>query len=1248
MGGRHPQLTMLTDWLEEISLRSGWNPEALAVQGTDSRLTRDGLVKSSTVLARQLQEHGIEPGDQVAVCLDRAPIALVAFVAVLRVGAVYLPIDPRYPAARLRRMFGFRPAAVVTTQSIQQTLPDLDCPVIFAEGIQPGSERITAEAPRLVSDEHPAYLMFTSGSTGVPNGVVVSRRALANYAASLREHLDISERDVYLHTASFAFSASIRQMVAPLAAGATSVIAEEPARSDPRELLKLMERHRVTVWDTVPSVWKLAGQMRSRARARGESLALPDTVRLILLTGEPLRWELVAEWQRQVSKSMRIISLYSQTETAGTVASFPIPEGEIPSHGNVPIGKPFGDVSLFVLDRDGNPVPAGEGEGSEGEIFVASDRLADGYADQEELTRKRFLSGLPALGEHRRVYRTGDFVRVDTDGALIPIGRRDQRVKIRGFRVDLLEIENELGGFAEVEQAVVLASEESRLVAFVVPAAGTHPLSAALQEALRERLPQYAVPSQVILVDKIPLTGNGKVDREALLRLRDHPDTVEQAAEPDPIEAELVAIWEDVLSYKGARGEDEFLSKGGDSLSAVGLFLEVEERFGVRLPPNTLLTSGTLRSLAARIRGASQAAPAPSILALREEGRLPPLFLVHAIWEHMPHFKDLVKLLEPGFPVYALEPMRIAEMSAGEWDAAELAKYYGREIRRLHPDGPVIVGGWSVGGFMAFCVAVEMQSRGDSPAGLLLIDASSPTLRPLLRPNIAGGLRGRVEQLRMLAKRQIESFQLPLAQQWTRLVWMVREAVRRLREPRDSRSKRGFWVRAEVRQRMDQYRSPPYQGSATLFRSQAPAVDPNLENDLGWSKHILGEIEIVNLPGDHVSAIIEPQNMSVLASRISGIVKRESAQEAARLKRVTSENQGVLDRFVVESSKLAGREFIERQPWINQVTRDSIRHFATAICDDNPLWMSDAETGTGPSPAPPGILVAARYPVLHGAPLDLPLLSLLSEIEYTWERTIHEGEQLRSSPQLGEVRDVTDPSGVRRIYVDSQTTYSNAGGEILGRARATVVRMLNHHSYEVPDWSVYRYSDEEREHIIDGIYAEARTGARRLGEHEFVEGTRLPAIVRGPLTIGDMVCWHSGVGPSYRPGPLGYKDALATPQFRVRHPVTGWPIKYMLQHEDVNLAHQRGMPAPFDNGVMRFAWVSPLLTNWIGDEGFLSKLRVKVNLPFFYGDTCWYTGEVTHRCKEEDSWRVQIALTGINQHGAVITTGGAEVLLPPA
>jgi aspartate racemase len=1094
--------------------------------------------------------------------------------------------------------------------------------------------------------------MFTSGSTGSPQGVVVSRRALARYIATLDQAFDLSESDVYLHTASFSFSASIRQLVAPLAAGATIAIASEEAKRDPFLLLERMKSWEVTVWDTVPSVWRIVEQVLSRIGSEDQAVAVAETLRLVLLTGEPLSWDLVRAWRRHLRDHVVIKNLYSQTETAGTVAVHTVPRKCPDDEGPVPFGEPLPGVDLLLLDQDLNPVSPG----SKGEIFVASDRLADGYLHAEKKSAHRFLRRLEVDRLYDQVCRTGDFAHLGVDGLLTPAGRRDHRIKIRGFRIDLGEIESELARDPRLAQAVACAEPsaepgELHLVAYVVPTTGSTPSPEAIRSRLSESLPPQAVPGQIVLETDILTTPSGKVDRGALqTRRQQRLASRTEAASGDELERLLLAVWEQVLGYQSARIDDDFFGFGGDSLLAISLFLEIERHCGVRLPPSTLFTAATVRGLAPLLRAGSGTTHHGSLLQLNEGGEMPPLFLVHALWEHLPHFRQLVKLLDPEMPVYALEPTRDHRDIDRHSDIDQLIEEYARDVRAASSEGPFFLGGWSIGGLMAFGVAAELEASGTSPASVLLIDSASPSVRPGIRQKRDRENLGWLHHGGRLLARQLRSFRLHPREQWERTTWALDELRRRLRE--FIRRPPGHEIRErlkhEFRVIVDRYQPPPYHGAVTLFRSEQNFADPQLNRDLGWSDFALGDVQIVPMPGDHVSLVIEPHNMRLLAARITETIEQALHQLQEAPRSGGEDHQKVVDQFLEQSKKLSGHQFTERQPWNNVASRDAIRQFAFGICDDNPLWTDSAYAASGPFGrllAPPAFLVSARYPILHGAPVDAPLLSLLKDIELTWEKRVFEGDELQSSTQQGEAREVIEPGGNRRIYIDSLTTYRDVQGELIGRARGTVVRMLSQGDFQIDEWSAHEYGADDLKSIQDKMLTEKRTGQSTLRGDEIAIGTPLPTIVRGPLNIGDMVCWHAAVGPSYRPGPLGYKDILETPQFRVLHPITGWPIKYMLQHEDSNLAHQRGMPAPFDNGVMRFAWVSPLVTNWMGDRGFLARLKVTIHQPVLYGDTNWYTGEIIESSAEGEHTRIGIRILGTNQNGSITTSGSAEVLL---
>ena len=508
-----PDAAEFSNWLQRVGDFARLDPHRIAVQSQSRSLSFGDLEREVQTLALALREVGAGPGVEVAVCLDREPAAIVAFLAILRIGGAYLPLDPGSPATHLAAVLESVPEALVVTSSdMQGRLPRTESKVLII-----GDRAVSSETPlsgggiETVPDHFPAYIMFTSGSTGTPQGVVISRRALARYVVALDHAFGTTEDDVYLHTASFSFSASTRQLLAPLAAGATIAIASEKTKRDPFLLLERMQAWGVTVWDTVPSVWRIVEQVLSKIGAQDEAVEVSETLRQVLLTGEPLSWSLVQAWRRHLPPGVRVMNLYSQTETAGTVSVYAVPEDSSVSEGLVPFGEPLPGIELLLLDEDLKPV----GPGMEGEIFVASDRLADGYLNAESQSSQRFLRDLEIDRRYARVYRSGDFAHLGHDGTLTPAGRRDHRVKIRGFRLDLSEIETELGKDPNISQAVVCAEEseragESQLVAYVVPVANTAMDAGEIRARLGESLPPQAVPGQILIETDIPTNEIGR------------------------------------------------------------------------------------------------------------------------------------------------------------------------------------------------------------------------------------------------------------------------------------------------------------------------------------------------------------------------------------------------------------------------------------------------------------------------------------------------------------------------------------------------------------------------------------------------------------------------------------------------------------------------------------------------------------------------------------------------------------------
>ncbi|MBI4488344.1 MAG: MaoC family dehydratase N-terminal domain-containing protein [Deltaproteobacteria bacterium] len=364
---------------------------------------------------------------------------------------------------------------------------------------------------------------------------------------------------------------------------------------------------------------------------------------------------------------------------------------------------------------------------------------------------------------------------------------------------------------------------------------------------------------------------------------------------------------------------------------------------------------------------------------------------------------------------------------------------------------------------------------------------------------------------------------------------------------------------------------------------------------------------------------------------------------------MSNEIDAQIDEFIARTGEMTGSEVREREPWNTEASADAIRHFAYGTDDGNPLWLDPvyaAKSRYKKLVAPPAFLVSVLYPILHGAPMEAPLSSLIGGVEFEWFLPVLVGDQLRAKSIQKEMYEKKSSSGRRLIFVISECTYWNQNDAVVAKATGTMIRATQVGTELLFERPIHRYNDRELEEIGKAFKEERRTGAQTLYWDDISVGQDIPPIVRGPLTIGDMVCWNAALGPAYKAGRLGYLDLLKAPHAAVRNPVTGWKVKYSQQHEDFNLASQRGMPGPFDNGVMRFAWVAPLVTNWMGDESFLRKLYVQVKTPNIYGDTTWYRGKVVEKSLEGKRGVVKLEIAGVNQVGITTTGGWAEVVLP--
>ncbi|MGW2817230.1 amino acid adenylation domain-containing protein, partial [Streptomyces sp. NPDC001415] len=597
------------------------DPAAVAVVDGDTELTYAELDARASKLAHVLIARGAGPERIVALALPDPVEMTVAVFAVLKAGAAYLPVDPKYPADRIAFMLtDSAPSLLVTTEELAGRLPEPDCETLLvdraatAAELAAAPERAPVDADRraALAPHHPAYVIYTSGSTGRPKGVMVDHSGFAAMVASLISKFGVGTDSRVLKFASFSFDASVWELSLSLLAGGTLVIADEECRVPGRPLVDLMNRHRVNLAGLPPVV----------VGALPEGSTLPDDLTLIV-AGEACPPHVMERWAHQV----RMFNGYGPTEAvlASTVSD--------PLHGagHPPIGRPTEAHRVYVLDEALRPVPAGV----TGELYVGGN-LARGYLHRPGLTAQRFVAD-PYGPAGERMYRTGDLAMWLADGQLHYTGRADDQVQLRGFRIELGEVEAELAAQPEVRQAAALvrADEErgDRLVAYVVQAAPDAADPDLLRERLARTLPEYMVPAAIVFLDELPLTPQGKLDRRAL------PDAEEEARAPrgrgprTPVEEILCGIFADVLGKDAVGIDDDFFAIGGDSLLGTRVVSRIRTALSVELPIRTMFEQRTVAGVAERL-GSDEDGVRPALRRTeRADGeQLPVSFTQTRLW----------------------------------------------------------------------------------------------------------------------------------------------------------------------------------------------------------------------------------------------------------------------------------------------------------------------------------------------------------------------------------------------------------------------------------------------------------------------------------------------------------------------------------------------------------------------------------------------------------------------------------------
>jgi amino acid adenylation domain-containing protein len=861
----YPKDQTVIDILEKVADERK-TETALIVGQTE--VSYQSLERRASAVAALLRATGIMKGDRVPILFPRSAQFVACAIGVMKCGAVYVPLDPSYPPERLRRMLdgldariGLAPVgSSVCDIRINWLDPDKAC------------ENPSSLPVRNIGSEDPAYIMFTSGSTGRPKGVEVPHRGIVRLVFG-QDYARFGSSETWLHMAPTSFDASTLEIWAPLLHGGRCVIVEEKILH-PENLKKLIRRHAVT------SAWITASLFNTLIDMAPECLS---GLTQILVGGEALS---PAHLQKAFDRlqNATIINGYGPTENTTFTCCHTIRAEDVRQGRIVPIGRPIANTKVYVLDKDGERVPVGV----PGALVAGGDGVALGYVGQPQRTEESFFPDPFLPKENGHVYRTGDKARWRPDGLLEFLGRFDDQVKVRGYRVEPGEVATCLAENKSVSQAAVIArqgpSGANQLFAYVVPrnSAEIAELKESLPRYARERLPAYMVPTFFEFLPEFPLRSNGKLDRTVLESNLPRPTSQPDSSSINPVEARVLEILRQALEYSELDLDDDLFESGGDSLLAIRVLFQLENAFSTVLSPSIMTESITARRLASMLMGDQQYSTLPAgVVKIKSGEHGSALFCVPGLGGTTAWFHKLARHAKIERPVYTFELHDLDTEVAVFQSIEETASVIVQCMRKVQPVGPYAVIGYSYGGNVAIEMVRQLIADGQKVELALIIDAYAPN-----STRFVSGKKKLATHFRNIKRSKFKKgSDYVLSRLRHRILRPPVDPSKTisLRLAEDTPTARRIAATSELcRRAFDAYRPLPFPGRITLLA----ATDLNewieivdRSGTLGWGTVCRGGVDVLSIKCNHLDLFKEP-HVKELAACLDLLLSRSTGNLA--------------------------------------------------------------------------------------------------------------------------------------------------------------------------------------------------------------------------------------------------------------------------------------------------------------------------------------------------------------------------------